>query len=62
MEKRWTNSVKYKSQGGKGYLATSKKEERPTTVDASCVRTFLLKHIIEGKIEGINDGKTRKKT
>jgi hypothetical protein len=25
-------------------------------------RNYLLKHVIEGKIEGRSDGKTRKKT
>jgi len=65
MEKSWTNSVKCKvlivKKGKNIFQPVKNKEGSPTALVMSCLRTFVLKHIIEGKIEG-SDGKTRKKT
>jgi hypothetical protein len=61
----WTDSVRNgrsitKSHGGQGYPIPNKKK-------ANCTCHILhsdgvLKHVTEGKIEGISDGKTRKRT
>jgi hypothetical protein len=66
MEKSWKNSMKYEVlivKEERNILQSVKnKEGRSTALVISCLRTFVLKHIIEGKIEGRSDGTTRKKT
>ena len=59
---RWRNEkVLYRVQEERNVLHTVK-GGRVNWIDHILRTNYLLKHVNEGQIEGISDGKTRKKT
>jgi hypothetical protein len=66
MEISWTDRVKYEEvlhrvKEEMNFLHTIKRR-KANWIGHILRRNCLLKHVIEGKLEGRNDGKTRKKT